>query len=201
MIGIKPFPLCQYFVSLASILFTNFQSSESASVLFSENHLNSPNVDIFVPTGYHFLLRYLNSINASDSLRHLANYYAERNLQEYDSLAHEPHRMAATALFAAMCQQEERLGNWSGDFNHMWKPLEIETGFKGSELAPYAVVMVRHVNEEPETASKRRLQACKKKYGKPEHLSVSLIPTPRFHQVVQGNGNGNGNGSNGFNPS
>lgn len=35
-----------------------------------------------VPTGYHFLTRYLNLINASDRLRFLAFYYAERNLQE-----------------------------------------------------------------------------------------------------------------------
>ena len=41
---------------------------------------------ITVPTGYHFLIRYLNCIQASERTRNLASYYAERNLQEADKI-------------------------------------------------------------------------------------------------------------------
>ncbi len=139
------------------------------------------NYNIFVPTGYHFLTRYLNCINASESLRHLASYYAERNLQEYDSLNQEPHMVAATAIFAAMCQQEEAVGRrirTMEELEAVWKHLAIETGFRGETLLTYAKLMVRHVSEEPETASKRRLTACKKKYSYPKYLNVSALPLP-----------------------
>lgn len=139
------------------------------------------NYNIFVPTGYHFLTRYLNCISASDSLRHLASYYAERNLQEYDSLNQEPHMVAATAIFAAKYQQEEacgrRIRNLS-DLEAIWKHLAIETGFRAETLLPYATLMIRHVSEEPETASKRRLTACKKKYSLAKYGHVSACPLP-----------------------
>ena len=57
---------------------------------------------IFVPTGYHFMIRYLNFVNASDQIRHLSFYYAERNLQEYNMLNYSPSQFSATALFAAL---------------------------------------------------------------------------------------------------
>ena len=147
------------------------------------------NYDIFVPTGYHFLVRYLQSINATENLVHLASYYAERNLQEYDSLSFAPHRMAATALFAALYQREEFVGNVPVDVHDMkkfWGPLEIETGYSADVLLSYARVMVKHVSEEPETTSKRHLTACKKKYSSAKYMSVSNLALPLMAALVEG---------------
>ena len=60
-----------------------------------------------VPTGYHFLTRYLTLINASERLRHLAFYYAERNLQESITFSYKPSHLVSAALYAALFHQSE----------------------------------------------------------------------------------------------
>ena len=60
-----------------------------------------------VPTGYHFVSRYLTLINASERLRHLAFYYAERNLQESVMFSHKPSHLASAALYAALFHQSQ----------------------------------------------------------------------------------------------
>jgi len=163
------------------VCITDFAYEREDVLAMEKQILVTLNYNIFVPTGYHFLTRYLHSINAADGLRHLASYYAERNLQEYDSINYEPHMMAATSIFAAMHQQEESIGTplqTMADLNKFWKILAIETGFQAEALLPYARVMIRHVNEEPETASRRRLTACKKKFSASKYMGVSALPLP-----------------------
>ena len=83
------------------VCITDFAYEREDVLVMEKQILITLNYNIFVPTGFHFLSRYLNAIDASENLRHIASYYAERNLQEYDSLNHEPHKVAATSLFAA----------------------------------------------------------------------------------------------------
>jgi cyclin B len=134
---------------------------------------------ITVPTGYHFLIRYLNCIQASESTRHLASYYAERNLQESDMLCVQPHKFAAAAIYAALSQQSEfikKLGSSS-----VWnRTLVEESGLTETDLKPCARNIIRHVREESETASKRRLVATKKKYGSIKYSTVSSLQLPRI---------------------
>jgi cyclin B len=78
--------------------------------------LKTLNYQICVPTGYHFLQRYLNVLQAPERTRLLAHYYAERNLQEYDSLKCKSHMLAAAAVHAALMQS-------SGDNNSASRPL------------------------------------------------------------------------------
>lgn len=129
---------------------------------------------IFVPTGFHFLSRYLNCISASERLRHLAYYYAERNLQEFDMLSASPHHMAASAIYAALCQQTPSKGtNWCS-------ALQQESGLTEADILPCAQSIIRHVMEEPETASKRRLVACKKKFSAEKFMKVAELALPAF---------------------
>ena len=134
---------------------------------------------ITVPTGYHFLTRYLNCIQASENTRHLASYYAERNLQESDMLCVLPHKFAASAIYAALAQQNEytkRLSN-----TPIWnRTLQEESGLSEIDLKPCARNIILHVREESETASKRRLVASKKKYGHSKYSSVSHLALPRI---------------------
>lgn len=139
--------------------------------------LKELNYQICVPTCYHFLTRYLNCIQASERTQLLTSYYAERNLQEYDMLANAPHVFAAAAIYAALKQQAQeipRLHNvvsWS-------KCIQEETGLNESDLMPCARTIVKHVGEEPETSSKRRLIAAKKKYAIEKYHCISNLPLP-----------------------
>src|SRR5690606_26512053 len=47
------------------------------------NILADLDFQLTVPTAYHFLTRYLELLNAPPMLRHIAGYYADRNLQEH----------------------------------------------------------------------------------------------------------------------
>lgn len=66
------------------------------------------NYELIVPTGYNFLVHFLDTIHASDVTRSLAMYYAERNLQETTLLACRPSVFAAACLYAAMTQRVQQ---------------------------------------------------------------------------------------------
>ena len=139
--------------------------------------LNKLEYKVCIPTGYHFLIRYLNSIQASDRTRHLASYYAERNLQESDMLLVRPHKFAASALYAALKQQNDQYPSLSKAI--VWtKVLQEESGLAEKDLKDCARVIVKHVGEEPETASKRRLVATKKKYASDKYAAISTLSLP-----------------------
>ena len=93
--------------------------------------------------------------------------------------------MAAASMLAAMQQQEETLGNFTNDYASLWRNLEIETGCVADDLVPYARIMIRHVSEEPPTASGRRLLACKRKFSKCEYNGVSSLALPVFYNPFQ----------------
>ena len=139
--------------------------------------LKELNYEICVPTCYHFLTRYLNCIQASERTQLLASYYAERNLQEYDMLKNTPHLFAAAAIYAALKQESQeipRLQNstpWS-------KCIQEESGLVESDLISCARLIIKHVGEEPETSSKRRLIAAKKKYAIEKYHCISNLPLP-----------------------
>ena len=57
---------------------------------------------ITVPTAYPFLSRFLTMVDASDLVRHAANFYMERTLQEHDLLRYRPSVVAASAVILAM---------------------------------------------------------------------------------------------------
>ena len=150
-----------------------------------KNILIALNYDIMVPTGYTFLSRYLTAINAVDSTRFLANYYAERNLQEIDSLSYSPHHMAAAAIFSANVQQSQSITYFSNyqQLNNWSEILALESGLSDTQLMPYAKIMIKHVGEETETASKRRLTACKKKYSSERYGQVSRLRLPKIPKI------------------
>ena len=153
---------------------------ERTEVLKMEsNILMALDYQIFVPTGYHFLARYLNCIAASERLRHLAAYYAERNLQEFDSLYQQPHLFAAAAIYAALYQQRDEKSASCWCF-----ALQQESGLTEADVLPCARQIIRHVREEPETASKRRLVACKKKFTNDKFLAVANLPLPAIPETL-----------------
>ena len=55
-----------------------------------------------VPTGYPFLQRFLHIAKANETVSHLASYYMERMLQEYNFLRYRPSLIAAAAVCLAL---------------------------------------------------------------------------------------------------
>jgi hypothetical protein len=91
--------------------------------------------------------------------------------------------MAATAIYLANLQQQQRLHHYPGvayPVLQAWSStLQLESGFRAVDLKDYARIMIKHVGEETETASKRRLTACKKKFALDRYSSVSKLRLPR----------------------
>lgn len=190
------------------ILITDNAYSRAQILETERSILVTLNYELCVPTGYHFLVKYLQTFSptpssftgcspvptcAQDRLRNLAFYYAERNLQEYDLLQHSPHTIAAASLYAALSQQQQTNLNRTFQLEaeidrtgscppqEVWTAeLEAETGLTSKDLAPIAKIMVEHVGEEPTTASRRLLIAARKKYNLEKHCCVSNLLLPQI---------------------
>jgi cyclin B len=133
---------------------------------------------VLVPTGFHFLSRYLNCIRASENTRLLASYYAERNLQEPHMLDVKPRVFAAAALYAALKQQSQRYSTKLGTASVWGRQLREESNLVEEDLIQCAQNIVKHVREEPVTTSKRKLIAAKKKYLLDKHQCVASLELP-----------------------
>ena len=145
---------------------------------------------ICVPTGYHFLTRYLNIINASDRVRYLSFYYAERSFQESEIFDYKPSHYVAAALYAALVY--EAYENDPDRFNSdppistseqrsIWPSVLIdECGYDESDLSDLAKKLVHHVHEEPHTSSNRHLVSAKKKYMHDKYLNVADLIHPVY---------------------
>lgn len=156
---------------------------EKADVLAMESTILAKlNYNICVPTGYHFLARFLECIAASDRTRHIAHFYAERNMQEYDSLKFIPHVFAASAIYMTLLQQIQHSPGSTGDAppnRSCWTSvLQEESGLAEADLQACTKIMIKHLKEEPETASKRRLNAVRKKYSTEKYNFVASLPLP-----------------------
>ena len=184
------------------IFITDYAYDRAEILLMERSILTSLKYELCVPTGYHFLVKYVQVAGGDDKLKYLAFYYAERNLQEYETLELKPHVFVAACLYAALCQQRqlgltslfmmesEAVSILSTDKNDskvtdqlpsLWTPALVkETGLTEAELLPIAKNVINHVGEEPITASKRLLIAARKKYNMEKYYYVSNLLLPMF---------------------
>jgi cyclin B len=127
-----------------------------------------------VPTGYHFLTKYVNTFDLCETEKQLAFYFAERNLQEYETLGIQPDVFSAAALYAAIRAWAALQGR---PLESCWTEAhQTETKRSEAELLPLAAVILGHVREETVTASKRALHAAKRKYRLSTFSQVSDLP-------------------------
>lgn len=158
---------------------TDYAYSKNEVLSMETTILNTLDFAISIPTGYHFFCRYLNCIKASDLTRHMASYFAERNLQESDMLCLLPHKFAAAAIYAALKQQNGTILDLENAT--IWTTaLQEESGFTANDLESCAEVIIRHVQEDPQTASKRKLIATKQKYSKDNYSGVAQLELLNF---------------------
>jgi cyclin B len=130
-----------------------------------------------VPTGYHFLIRYLNCIEASYQTVHLANYYAERNLMEADTLEVVPHKFAAACVYAALKQQNYDFF-WHSNARIWNRHLQEESGLSENDLKDCARTIIRNVEEIHVTNFKRSLEAVRNKFSTAKYFFVSFLSLP-----------------------
>lgn len=137
--------------------------------------LNRLNYQLLVPTGFHFLTIYLNKIKASERVRLIASYIAERNMQEMEFLDYSPRLYTAAAVYIALKTVIMGIENppvvWT-------RPLIEETGYHEEELLSCARMMIAHNADPPQATSRRKLEAVKKKYLLKCNQNVSTLEFP-----------------------
>jgi len=142
---------------------------------------------ISVPTAFPFLDRFLCLTNASEMTKHAAAYYLERTLQEHSFLQFRPSVVCASAVILALNNPDIRVQEEDLDRELPGFPtiLMEYTGFSESELTTCMERMAEKVAEEPITASRRQLNAVKKKYENNKYLEVSTnVELPNVKYVM-----------------
>lgn len=122
--------------------------------------------NLTVPTTLNFLQRFLKVCSADSRTTHLANYFAERMLQEYSMLKHLPSAIAASAVLLA----NKAVKGGSG-----WSPLlQHFSGYSERSLST-AVTEMHTLMSNAKTAS---LQSVRKKYTSTKLSEAARIPLP-----------------------
>jgi len=132
-----------------------------------------------VSTGYPFLKRYLDIMNASSTAKNLANFYMERTLQEHESLQFRPSLLAAAAVSLAMSNPDVLEFAEDGEVHQPGIPQNLlrYTGFSNSQVLKAARLMERTVPETTSTNARRTLAAVKRKYESDRYDCVSTAFT------------------------
>jgi Cyclin, C-terminal domain len=98
-------------------------------------------------------------------------------LQESDMLVVRPHKFAAAAIYAALRQQNDDIFELAT--STVWTTaLQEESGCSEQDLEACARNIVKHVGEDPHTASRRKLVAAKWKYSHERYSEVSQLSLP-----------------------
>eukprot|EP01040_Poterioochromonas_malhamensis_P003072 gene3068-3267_t len=124
--------------------------------------LQTLDYQLMVPTGLTFLTRYLNRIKATERVRLMASYAAERNLQELEVFQYSPRIYAAAcvyiALYAVHVDQVPQVKVWTSE-------LEEEANLKECDILPCAKALMVHLREIPQASTRRKLDSARKKYS------------------------------------
>jgi G2/mitotic-specific cyclin-B, other len=137
-----------------------------------------------VPTGYPFLARFLTIMDASDSIKHTANYYMERTLQDYIFVTYRQSLVAATAVCLALNNEDARkFGNISGAKPGIPKILLEYTSFTKAQIFEVAEKIVDCVGEEIVTASARELLSVKRKFESINFGAVAFFVHPEVCDI------------------
>ena len=157
------------------VSWTDHTYNRSEIIRMESDILANLDYQLVIPTGYHFIVKYLQSIAADSITTKLSHYYAERFLQEYDSLSYKPHELAAACIFAAIHFEQS---------NSPQRPSAIEvlvqeSGLPEQILRLIASKLISHLPVIHRT-SKRALVAAKRKYSDLVNESVAQLPLPRL---------------------
>lgn len=163
--------------------------------------------NVSMPTIHQFLVRFLKIANGSHLCSPRAQYFAERALQEHDMLKWKPSLVAAAAVYLA--KRNETLDAWVRAFTDVYRtplscwttlthsnvcvlclltrlqtPVLIEySGYVEDDLLPCATLMSKWAQETTITASKRLLNAVKKKFASSKYMEISELDHLRLQPL------------------
>jgi len=155
-----------------------------SEVLETEAHIvKTLKFRMTVPTGYHFLQRFLHISKANREMKNLANFYMERMLQEYSTLSHRPSLVAAAAVVLAINNPDIVSLEDCGENRSpgVLRVLLEYTGFRAEDIKQAALLIESKVREPEITHSRRTLESVKRKFESERYDSVSV--TLCFPQV------------------
>jgi cyclin B len=139
------------------------------------------NYQLMVPTAYHFIIRYLNFFHANETTRYLTFYYAERNLQEYDTIKYEYNIFAAACIYSSLLQQSMHLSCMMSHNKLIW-PFSFQefTGLQESDVRKVAKEIINNVSNTIISSKNGTLLSIKKKFSSDKYLNVSNFDLPFF---------------------
>lgn len=150
------------------IKLTNSAFNKENILQMESQILASLDYDLLGTTIYHFLLRSLSLVKATERISLIANFIAERNLLEADFLLLSPRTFAAACVYVAL--SIENYPNqlvWSSD-------LTEEVG-KERDLIIATRLLIQHMKGPRLYMPKRSLDAVYKKYSVPQRQYVAQI--------------------------
>lgn len=123
---------------------------------------------ITAPNSHLWIERLCAVSRASSRVKHRAEYYSQRTLQEYALLEFKPSLIASAAVHLSLVAEARE----NRDHRECWPlPCEHLSGYTSLEIYACAKAISFHVNGGVD--SKRRLVACKKKFSRHDFAEVS----------------------------
>lgn len=154
---------------------TNYSCTTKDIVKMEMKILQTLNYELMVPTAYHFLLRFLQGINASKMVQLMAFYVAEKNLQHMEALIYSPCLFAAGSLYVAL----HTLIRKAGTKELVWTTkLQEESRLNEQQVVHCAKQLQIRLRENPIPTSKRSLNEIKRKYSTAETHFVGEMEYP-----------------------
>ncbi|CAN0910320.1 CYCB1-3 [Linum grandiflorum] len=122
-----------------------------------------------VPTGFVFLTRFVKAAGDRESLGHMAAFFSELGLMDYEcSVGFKPSVVAAAAVYAA---------RWVMKRVPVWSPvLEFYSGYSEEEVVVCGKILI--ALKEKVGDANLNLKTVLRKYSSPLKGSVALIPSP-----------------------
>ncbi|CAN1749115.1 G2/mitotic-specific cyclin S13-6 [Linum perenne] len=149
-------------VAISDMAYTNTQILTMEKTILA--HLEWT---LTVPTRFVFLTRFVKAAGDRESLGHMAAFFSELGLMDYEcSVGYKPSVVAAAAVYAAR-RVMKRVPVWS-------PVLEFYSGFKEDEVVGCAKILIGL----KEVVKEGKLGAVMKKYSSPLKGSVALISSP-----------------------
>ncbi|CAN1259985.1 G2/mitotic-specific cyclin S13-6 [Linum perenne] len=149
-------------VAISDMAYTNTQILTMEKTILA--HLEWT---LTVPTRFVFLTRFVKAAGDRESLGHMAAFFSELGLMDYEcSVGYKPSVVAAAAVYAAR-RVMKRVPVWS-------PVLEFYSGYREDEVVGCAKILIGL----KEVVKEGKLGAVMKKYSSPLKGSVALISSP-----------------------
>jgi cyclin B len=147
--------------------------------------LQAINYEMTVPTPYHFLIRIFRRIKASERLKSICNYIAERNLHECGILETSPRIYAAACVLAGLFTLFSNFEEPISSPRELWTDiLREESGLTFNEILPCAKQLLIIMNIALQPSTRRKVESALRKYSTSSNHYVATLRYPTISESV-----------------